>query len=1303
MRQARDNDVTFIQETKLQRSQAAIVRSKWRSNNIFMSCADTSRRGVLTLVHPRVDPVHLQEISDPNGQFHILVSRMYGETYLLVNIYGNPDEDRHAEATLVDILRHMDQASITFVIQHIVMAGDFNFVLLPSDSFSTTRKPRAEAVCTTIINLHNLYDVAALQSPNPVHTYFRHRREATSARYDRFYCSPSLLSNATFRPLPRVGDHAPIQFNTSLTKSPSSWTFSDNLLNDPLFLQGLHNCLHETLSEFTPDNSPPLIQLQNNIDFDHNCSSSIFSKVVRKVRSYCVDETRIRGRLRKEKEDGLIQNLVLARNAVNASATPSAELVDNLEAAQQKLVIAQSCRAQAAANNNHINYAAFGERMSRYHFQRSGRGKSSREIPKLVVHTDNGARSLDSLEVPVFMFEKYAGIAQEDPVVGTMSIEEFLGPALTTSLRVCPVEDHLRLTSPICAAEISSIVKAFKPVSAPGPLGLSNNLLKEIVPYLSAVLVDLGNRLFFADEMPHIDPFFSHRLVVFILKPGKDSLDADSYRGLSLLENSFKVFSKILAQRIQRPMTYVQDPQQFGFTRRKGCLEASRTVIDTIRHAKVNGLPLIVISTDFKKAFDSIALNHIEACLHLYQFPQEFVIAFMRLVRSGTMQFQINSSTSEEHELLAGTGQGDPKSSFAFNLAAAPLNHYLAKSPDVPRYEVEGVGTTPIFYADDALTLLKGDMIDQIIVMLHKIREFRNVSGLFLNLLKCEILAINCNPDDVARLIAATNMKSVTTLKHLGLLINSDGLVTHEDNIVPIQNAMDKIADSLSTVSATPLGRSIYAKFLLSSRYLHKIQNFDFTPQQLDDLRTTVLRLTWTRHRIGTDTSSSRVHIANARVAQPVGFGGLSVPDPNIQTKALRFTWARKFLSIDPQLTWVRLLELLLHDQHRPGIKRHLSLGVQEWSRTGNSLVVSSPFWSNVFLTISNLISLSHEYDRCWTLIPITGYERSDFNIIDISSLAYSNPVVRRMVDAGLVNIGQLFQTNVLGHVDATRCKDFAVLEIEFAILISNPVRNSLTGLVNQVRRRYMGASSYAQSPSTTLLSLLTRHPSGCHDATRLLLRHQRQDWEWGENIRSFFTYSNDNLISISSSEFSKAFYTTRSSTLSPSVQWTSFQVLLRTLWTNIKEQRTTRNILSLNPVSPMCSNCHALPEHTAHLLFHCQLAQDVWTAVADAFNACASLLDNLHVPLVISLDHVLFNHSPPTNRRDIVDLLMLVKHVLYRLKFRTDLASTPSIRRVLVIAVIDLEKAIVVRNSLNKNTTLFTNVTESLRSRVGF
>jgi hypothetical protein len=239
----------------------------------------------------------------------------------------------------------------------------------------------------------------------------------------------------------------------------------------------------------------------------------------------------------------------------------------------------------------------------------------------------------------------------------------------------------------------------------------------------------------------------------------------------------------------------------------------------------------------------------------------------------------------------------------------------------------------------------------------------------------------------VQRLIQATEMRRVTTLKHLGLLINSDGQLSHADNIAPIQAAMDRIADSFTTVSSTPLGRSLYAKFLLSSRYLHKIQNFDFTSPQLDELRKSVLRLTWTRHRIGTDTSSSRVHIANDRVAQPLGFGGLSLPDPAIQAQALRLTWARKFQTLDPRLTWTRLLEAQLTTAGRPSIATHLLLGYNEWKEPSSRLSGSTPFWSKVFDTIATLMMLSHKYDKCWPLIPITGHESASFDQLDISSL----------------------------------------------------------------------------------------------------------------------------------------------------------------------------------------------------------------------------------------------------------------------------------------------------------------------------
>ena len=57
--------------------------------------------------------------------------------------------------------------------------------------------------------------------------------------------------------------------------------------------------------------------------------------------------------------------------------------------------------------------------------------------------------------------------------------------------------------------------------------------------------------------------------MIFILKPGKVCTDPDSYRGLSMLEGYFKLYSKILADRMQRAIGIIQNTEQFGFIRGK--------------------------------------------------------------------------------------------------------------------------------------------------------------------------------------------------------------------------------------------------------------------------------------------------------------------------------------------------------------------------------------------------------------------------------------------------------------------------------------------------------------------------------------------------------------------------------------------------------------------------------------------------------------------------------------------------------------------------------------------------------------
>ena len=104
-------------------------------------------------------------------------------------------------------------------------------------------------------------------------------------------------------------------------------------------------------------------------------------------------------------------------------------------------------------------------------------------------------------------------------------------------------------------------------------------------------------------------------------------------------------------------------------------------MIDAITHAKMEGRPLIILSTDFSTAFDSITFNHIENSLRFMEFPDTFIRAFMKLVNNGTLQVEVNNSKSADYRILSGTGQADPKSSYTFNCNVAPLNHLIANSP----------------------------------------------------------------------------------------------------------------------------------------------------------------------------------------------------------------------------------------------------------------------------------------------------------------------------------------------------------------------------------------------------------------------------------------------------------------------------------------------------------------------------------------------------------------------------------------------------------------------------------------------
>ena len=239
--------MVFWQETKLRSTKLPQLRSLWKHHEgVFLSSAlQGSRRGVVTLFSPRLQAEQLDVRIDDLGQFIVNVTRIDGAILMFINLYGDPDTDANSLETLTRLESEVNSLRQLHSIGSTIMGGDFNIVLNDNDTTSSSRKPRAEAKLSALVQDWDVYDVgqnavvdaATVRQP---WTYFLRRDETrVHARYDRFYASPHLIRGSTFKVLhdARLDDHSPIRFDFwRVERDEKQWMFDDTLLRSSEFV-----------------------------------------------------------------------------------------------------------------------------------------------------------------------------------------------------------------------------------------------------------------------------------------------------------------------------------------------------------------------------------------------------------------------------------------------------------------------------------------------------------------------------------------------------------------------------------------------------------------------------------------------------------------------------------------------------------------------------------------------------------------------------------------------------------------------------------------------------------------------------------------------------------------------------------------------------------------------------------------------------------------------------------------------------------------------------------------------------------
>lgn len=161
-------------------------------------------------------------------------------------------------------------------------------------------------------------------------------------------------------------------------------------------------------------------------------------------------------------------------------------------------------------------------------------------------------------------------------------------------------ENREQLNNPITIQEIQNAIKRMKLGNAPGPDGLSTKYYKTLCGQLTPVLCEVMNNILQGGNIPNT---WKEVYITLIPKQEADPSNVKNYRPISLLNNDYKLFSDILANRLKQILKEVIHKDQAGFLPERQLKDNVRHIVNVIEYLEVrNEKPAALMFIDAEKA-----------------------------------------------------------------------------------------------------------------------------------------------------------------------------------------------------------------------------------------------------------------------------------------------------------------------------------------------------------------------------------------------------------------------------------------------------------------------------------------------------------------------------------------------------------------------------------------------------------------------------------------------------------------------------------------------------------------------------
>ena len=245
-------------------------------------------------------------------------------------------------------------------------------------------------------------------------------------------------------------------------------------------------------------------------------------------------------------------------------------------------------------------------------------------------------------------------------------------------------EANEELCRPFTLEELDAAICTAKAGKAAGLDDIMTEQIKNLGPAAKQWLLCMYNNCL---ERCHIPKIWRRARVVALLKPGKDAAAAKSYRPISLLCHTYKLFERLILTRLSEVIDPLLIKEQAGFRPGKSCvgqlLNLTQHIEDGFQKGAITGAVFVDLSAAYDTVNHRLLLHKVHAMTH-----NSHLTNMMRcLIQNRRFFVELSGKKSRWRKQKNGLPQGSVLAPILFNI-------YVNDQPIHPK-------TRSFIYADD--------------------------------------------------------------------------------------------------------------------------------------------------------------------------------------------------------------------------------------------------------------------------------------------------------------------------------------------------------------------------------------------------------------------------------------------------------------------------------------------------------------------------------------------------------------------------------------------------------------------------